>query len=299
MKILQYILPQKLLAYLAKLVSNCNNFYIKNILIKHFVKTYKINLKEAVIKNPEEFQTFNDFFTRKLEPNARQLNLNNLHILSPIDGFIQQVGSLSNSKVYAKGYNYDLETLLGTKLLKDLGHYKDKKYQDYLKLADYFKKGKFINLYLSPKDYHRVHMPLSGELESMMYIPGKLFSVNPKCWGNEINKIYQNNERVVNIFKTEVGYVAIILIGAMIVGGIETSWHGTITPPHNHKNEFFNISYKENPINLNQGNELGLFNLGSTVVMLFAKDSVEFENFANNSEIKLYDLIGKNQETVK
>jgi len=293
MKILQYILPQKLLAYLAKLVSNCSNFYLKNILIKKFIEAFDINLNEAIIKKPEEFQTFNDFFTRRLEPNARKLNLNNSKILSPIDGFIQQSGSLSNSRVYAKNYNYDLEALLGINLLKKLKLENAPEYKSYVELAEYFKDGDFINLYLSPKDYHRVHMPISGELQDMMYIPGKLYSVNPKYWGNQINKIFQKNERVVNIFKTkEFGTVAIILVGAMIVGGMETSWHGTITPPHNSKYKFFNVSYKNNPINLEQGAELGLFNLGSTVVMLFAKDTVNFEEFENNSSIKLFDFLG-------
>jgi len=294
MKILQYILPQKLLAYLAKLVSNCSNFYLKNILIKKFIKAYNINLNEAIIKKPENFQTFNDFFTRRLESNARKLSLNNLNILSPIDGFIQQSGSLSSSKVYAKSYNYDLETLLGISLLKKLNLNNALEYKNYVSFSEYFKDGDFINLYLSPKDYHRVHMPISGELQDMMYIPGKLYSVNPKYWGNQINKIFQKNERVVNIFKTEeFGYVAIILVGAMIVGGMETSWHGTITPFHNSKYKFFNVSYEKNPIHLNQGDELGLFNLGSTVVMLFGKDKVNFNKFDDNSAVRLFDLVGE------
>tara|TARA_R110000868_G_scaffold162538_5_gene393952 strand:+ start:9513 stop:10400 length:888 start_codon:yes stop_codon:yes gene_type:complete len=291
MKLLQYILPQKILAYLANLVSNCSKFYIKNTLIKLFIKNYKINLNEAIIKKPELFQTFNDFFTRKLDPSARVLNLNKKNILSPIDGFIQQVGNLSNSNINAKNYSYDLNTLLGIKLIKKLNLESKSQYKTILDLADYFKDGQFINLYLSPKDYHRVHMPISGELQNMIYIPGKLYSVNPQCWGNKINHIFQNNERVVNIFKTELGYVAIILVGAMIVGGIETSWHGTITPPHKSKNKFFSLSYQNNPIHLNQGDELGLFNLGSTVVMLFSKDAVEFEDLINDSEIKLYNKI--------
>lgn len=258
---LQHFLPQKLITNLTGKLANCSNPIVKNFLIKKFIKHFKVDLSEAAITDYKEFKTFNDFFTRKLKDNARSICLDNNSIVSPADGFLGQFGKINAGElIQAKGKLYTAETLLANKEQSEL-----------------FANGSFATIYLAPHNYHRIHMPITGSLESMTYIPGKLFSVNPSVC-NTVENVFANNERVVAVFNTEIGKIAIVLVGAIIVGGISTVWHGSITPPHTNEIKTWRYSNSSNQhIKLSKGEEMGLFNVGSTVVMLFEKEEINFD----------------------
>lgn len=231
------------------------------------MKKYNVSLDEALITNVEDFTSFNHFFTRKLKPGARKICTDKDAIISPVDGYTSEFGKIhENQLLQAKSINYTLEDLLANKVL-----------------SESFVNGSFATLYLAPHNYHRIHMPLDGVLETMIYIPGTLFSVNGKAVKN-IPNIFTKNERVVCIFNTSLGRVAVILVGAMIVGGIETFWHGTITPPHKCKKKITTWNYDTSTakhIKLFKGEEMGLFNLGSTVILLFEKNNVAWSKSLN------------------
>lgn len=263
----QYILPKLILTKITGYLAKIKNKYFKNLFIYIFTQVYKIDLNQAERKNISDYQDFNDFFTRKLDFTVRKLDLSP-NIISPVDGTVLTLGDMYNSTlIQAKNHSYQLNELLG----------ESNKSQKFTPL---FQNGSFITIYLSPQDYHRVHMPHTGKLVSMRHVPGKLFSVSPTSC-KAINNIFANNERVINIFKTEHGYIAVILVGAMLVGSIATQWSGIITPPHNNPS-ITNFDYSEQEIILNKGDELGYFAMGSTVILL----SSEKQNF-NQS------LIGK------
>lgn len=210
-------------------------------------------MQEAIEPNPLAYPTYNDFFGRQLKPECRPIDTDPDSIVSPADGSIAQIGKIAKEKILqAKNHNYSLSTLLGN----------DKN------LAATFINGSFATIYLAPKDYHRVHMPLAGKLTAMMHVPGKLFSVSPKTADN-IPDLFARNERVITVFNTEFGPMAVILVGAMIVGSIETVWHGVITPPH--RAGIRKWEYGQQNIHLAKGDELGRFKLGSTVILLLPK----------------------------
>lgn len=257
--ILQKFAPQRTLGAIAHTLANCQIPWIKNQLIRYFVNKYPVCLEEAVEKNPYRYPDFNHFFTRALEPSLRPLNPSLLDIASPVDGNISQMGQLQDgTMVQAKGFLYHVQDLLGGDL----------------NTAAPFLNGHFLTAYLAPKDYHRVHMPTTGTLSQMTYIPGQLFSVNPRT-ASSISRLFTSNERVVTLFNTTQGRMAIVLIGAMIVGSIETIWAGTITPPRNNKAiQTWHYQPSPSPISLNKGQEMGRFKLGSTVIILFEKNKV-------------------------
>ncbi len=210
-------------------------------------------MQEAIEPNPLAYPTYNDFFGRQLKPECRPIDTAPDSIVSPADGSIAQIGKIAEEKILqAKNHNYSLSTLLGNDN----------------SLAATFINGSFATIYLAPKDYHRVHMPLAGKLTAMMHVPGKLYSVSPTTADN-IPDLFAKNERVVTIFNTEFGPMAVILVGAMIVGSIETVWHGVVTPPH--RAGIRKWEYAEQNINLAKGDELGRFKLGSTVILLLPK----------------------------
>ncbi|WP_040357074.1 archaetidylserine decarboxylase [Colwellia piezophila] len=224
-------------------------------LISLFINAYGINMDEAKLKKASDFDTFNNFFTRELEEGARQINNDENTICYPVDGAISQQGDIVDGQlIQAKGFNYSLTTLLGG----------DEK------TAAPFQGGKFSCIYLAPKDYHRIHMPMAATLREMIYIPGELFSVNPLTAEN-VPDLFARNERVVAIFDTEFGELAMILVGATIVASIETTWAGTITPPAG--KAIFRWQYPQggsDAITFEKGDEMGRFKLGSTVVSAFA-----------------------------
>lgn len=273
--LLQHLLPHKILSKIAYLCANCKIVWIKNYLIRYFLKRYPVNMNEAIQSNPYAFNTYNDFFTRKLKPECRPIDSALNAVVSPADGAIAQIGTINAEDILqAKGHNYKVVDLLGGNS----------------SLAAQFNNGSFATIYLAPKDYHRVHMPLTGTLQQMQYIPGKLFSVNTHAAEN-IPNVFARNERVVSIFNTAAGPMAVILVGAMIVGSMETKWHGIITPPHSKRMQTW--QYHDKPIEIAKGEEMGLFKLGSTVIILFAPNAVIWDHdLTANMDIRFGAKIG-------
>ncbi len=213
----------------------------------------------SLAKQPDAtaYKTFNDFFTRELRPDVRPINQDNNTIICPVDGSISQIGKIESGEIFqAKGRTYNLDTLLAGD-----------------DTAANFKDGQFATLYLSPRDYHRIHMPLDGKLTRMIYVPGKLFAVNSHTV-RVVDRLFARNERVISYFDTDIGPVAMILVGAINVGSIETVWAGEITPTKNRS--ITTSDYKDRQIQLKRGEEMGRFNMGSTVILLFCKNRVQW-----------------------
>lgn len=262
---LQYIMPKHGLSRLVGKFAAAEAGWLTTRAIRSFIKAYDINMSEAKLKNAEDFKTFNDFFTRELADGARTIDDNNMTLCYPVDGAISQQGDIIDGQlIQAKGFNYSLTSLLGGDSAT----------------AAPFQGGKFSCIYLAPKDYHRIHMPMSGTLREMIYVPGELFSVNPLT-ANNVPGLFARNERVVTIFDTEHGQLAMVLVGATIVASIETTWAGTITPPAG--KDIFRWTYPADgidAIHLNKGDEMGRFKLGSTVVATFSPNMINFNETA-------------------
>nr|WP_310649668.1 MULTISPECIES: archaetidylserine decarboxylase [unclassified Colwellia] len=262
---LQYLMPKHLISRLAGKFAAAECGRVTTKAIEAFIKNYDINMSEAKLKNAEDFKTFNDFFTRELENGARPIDKDETTLCYPVDGAISQQGDIEDGRlIQAKGFDYSLETLLG-------GSYNT---------AKPFQGGKFSCIYLAPKDYHRIHMPLAATLREMIFVPGDLFSVNPLT-ANNVPNLFSRNERVVAIFDTKAGPMAMVLVGATIVASIETTWAGTITSPK--KKGIFRENYPadgDDAITFEKGDEMGRFKLGSTVVSTFAPNMIEFSGDA-------------------
>lgn len=258
---LQYMMPKHGISRLVGKFAAAEAGWLTTKAIKAFIKAYGINMSEAKLKNAEDFKTFNDFFTRELEEGARTIDNDENTLCYPVDGAISQQGDIVDGQlIQAKGFNYSLTSLLGG--------------DD--RTAAPFQKGKFSCIYLAPKDYHRIHMPMAATLREMIYVPGDLFSVNPLT-ANNVPDLFARNERVVAVFDTKHGKLAMVLVGATIVASIETTWAGTITPPAG--KDIFRWTYPSegvDAIHFNKGDEMGRFKLGSTVVSTFAPNMVEF-----------------------
>ncbi|EOW6804254.1 archaetidylserine decarboxylase [Cronobacter muytjensii] len=258
---LQYILPKQWLTRLAGWGASKRAGWLTKLVIDLFVKYYKVNMSEAQKPDTASYRTFNEFFVRPLRDEVRPLNTDPNVLVMPADGVISQLGRIEGDKILqAKGHNYSLEALLAGNYL----------------MADLFRNGSFATTYLSPRDYHRVHMPCNGILREMIYVPGDLFSVNHLTAQNVPN-LFARNERVICLFDTEFGPMAQILVGATIVGSIETVWAGTITPPREGiiKRWTYPAGESDGAVALLKGQEMGRFKLGSTVINLFASGSVE------------------------
>ena len=261
--ILQYLLPKQSITALAGLLANKQCGALTTKVIAWFVKRYGVNMAEAANPDIASFKSFNEFFTRPLKVNARPLAA--AEFICPVDGAISQFGVVEQGQIFqAKGHHYSTLALLAGQQA----------------LASKFENGHFACLYLSPKDYHRIHIPCDGALKSMVYVPGDLFSVNPTTAANVTN-LFARNERVVCEFESAIhGTFVMVLVGATIVGSMATVWHeavdgaknGIINPPRSKNIRSWNY---EN-ILLKQGDEMGRFLLGSTVVILFEKDALEF-----------------------
>lgn len=268
----QYFVPQHALSRLGGKIAECRWKWWKNWVIKHFIKRYRVDMSIAQQENPEEYPNFNSFFTRLLKPEARPIVQERNAIACPADGSISQIGQIhAGSLIQAKRFYFQLRDLLGG--------------SD--SLTKTFEEGSFTTIYLAPKDYHRVHMPLTGSLIKTIYVPGKLFSVNTLTT-QSIPSLFSRNERLICLFKTEAGPMIIILVGAMLVASINTVWQTafnrktitTYTPPH--------------PIELERGAELGHFKLGSTVIVLFTKNAIEWNPaFHENTIVKMGELLGE------
>ncbi len=254
----QYLLPHHAISRLVLWVTRCRIGWLKNGLMKWFIHRFNVNMSEAEQTDYRQYAYFNAFFTRALRADARPLAA--APIVCPVDGTISQAGGIHNDTIFqAKGHDYSATTLLGGDP----------------EVARQFTNGCFATLYLSPRDYHRIHMPVAGSLKQMIYVPGRLFSVNPKtvrC----IPGLFARNERVVALFETEHGTMAMVLVGAINVACIETVWHGVVTPPHRSSVQRWHYS-EQTPINLARGEEMGRFNMGSTVICLFDNDKLAFD----------------------
>ncbi|SPU50926.1 archaetidylserine decarboxylase [Bordetella trematum] len=256
----QYLAPHHLVSRGFGLLAESRSPEIKNYMISRFVRRYRVDMSEALIEDPRAYACFNDFFTRALKADARPLDDDPANAVSPADGAISQLGPIREGRIFqAKGHSFGLTALLGGDAER----------------AAAFQDGEFATIYLSPRDYHRVHMPLAGTLREMIHVPGRLFSVNPLTAGH-VPELFARNERVVCIFDTEHGPMALVLVGAMIVASIETVWAGLITP---HKRQVRAVRYDDasrEPIHLERGAEMGRFKLGSTVIVLFGRDRMRW-----------------------
>lgn len=258
--LLQHLLPQHLLSRLVGRLAECRAAWFKNRFIHWFRKRYQVDMSEALQPDPEAYEHFNAFFTRALKPDARPVDPTPGAILSPADGAISQLGMINNGRIFqAKGHDYSLKTLLGGSTER----------------AEPFINGQFATIYLSPRDYHRVHMPLTGTLKETLYIPGDLYSVNTVT-AEGVENLFARNERLVAIFDTEVGPMAMVLVGAMIVAGIETVWNGQVAPLPKRPLRLDHFAPEQAPV-LEKGAEMGRFKLGSTVILLFPKDSMQWQ----------------------
>ena len=251
----QYILPKQALTVLAGWVAGARGGALTTALIRWFVKRYNVNMAEAAHPDVASYPTFNQFFTRALKDGARPLARADL--ICPVDGAISQFGPIQGNQIFqAKGHSYSSTALVGGDA----------------SLAAQFDDGSFATLYLSPRDYHRIHMPCEGRLTRMIYVPGALFSVNPTT-ARGVPGLFARNERVVCVFESARGPFVLVLVGATIVGSMATVWHGVVNPPR--ASEVREWRY-DSPAALRQGEEMGRFLLGSTVVMLFPKNPLAF-----------------------
>jgi phosphatidylserine decarboxylase len=258
--VMQYTMPQHLLSRLVGRLAETRIEIIRNTFIRWFIGRYGVDMSQAAEPDYRRYATFNDFFTRPLKEGARPLCGEADAVLCPADGAINEIGRIEAGRLLqAKGRHYSLLTLLG-------GDEED---------AQLFENGHFATVYLSPKDYHRVHMPLTGRLSKMIYVPGQLFSVNDLT-AQHVPDLFARNERLVCLFDTDAGPMAVILVGAVIVAGIETVWAGQIAPPPKTARA---TDYRSPlaPVTLARGAEMGRFKLGSTVIVLFGPNAVRWE----------------------
>ena len=270
----QYLLPHHLLSRLAGCLANCTWSWVKTPFITWFVKRYQVDMSQALEENPTAYSSFNDFFTRALKPDARPLDQTSGSILCPADGAISQLGKIEHGRIFqAKGHSFSVQELLGGNA----------------ELAAPFQGGEFATVYLSPRDYHRVHMPLGGTLKEMIYVPGKLFSVNQTTAKN-VPELFARNERVVCLFDTEAGPMAVVLVGAMIVASVETVWAGLVAPP---SRELRSTAYGQAAPSLEKGDEMGRFKLGSTAIVLFGPDAMRWsESLKAGDSVQMGQLMG-------
>lgn len=258
--LLQHLIPQHLLSRLVGRLADSRLGPIKNSFIRLFNYSYNINMSEAVEENPTAYPSFNAFFTRALKADARPIDADPSLLVCPADGTISQLGKIDYGRIFqAKGHSYSLTSLLGGN-------------QD---RARPFLNGQFATVYLSPKDYHRVHMPIDGRLLETIYVPGDLFSVN-NATVSEVPNLFARNERLVAIFDTAAGPMAMILVGAMIVAGIETVWSGQVAPQRRTIQSRRYDGHTPTPIVLAKGEEMGRFKLGSTVIVLFGEHQIDW-----------------------
>jgi len=272
----QYILPHHLLSSLMSKLTHSENKAWKNLMIKQIIRHYGVNMEEAQEPDINAYKSFNDFFTRELKSGVRPLSRATHAVICPADGAVSQAGEITDGEIFqAKGKSFTATDLLGGSAER----------------AAPFNNGIFTTIYLSPKDYHRLHMPLTGTLKEMVHIPGRLFSVNPATV-NSVPNLFARNERVAAIFDTEAGPMALILVGAIFVSSVETVWHGVVTPPS--ITEVQSWQYQDNAPTLKSGEEMGRFNMGSTIIVLFGKDKAEWDaQFEAGKTVKLGELIGK------
>ena len=252
----QYLVPKQALTTLMGRLASARAGALTTWVIERFIAHYKVDMSEAENPDPASYDTFNAFFTRSLRPDARQIA--QAALVSPVDGAVSQLGAIVGDQIFqAKGHHYSTQALVGG----DAG------------LAAQFDNGHFATIYLSPRDYHRIHMPCDGRLREMIYVPGDLFSVNPVT-ARGVPGLFARNERVVCVFDSADGPFVLVLVGATIVGSMATTWHGVVNPPRSGQLREWN--YAPGDVSLARGQEMGRFLLGSTLVMLFPPGPLQF-----------------------
>lgn len=275
--LLLLLLPHHLLSQLMYWLTRSEWPPLKNLLIRSAIRHYRVDMRQAAEPDPETYPSFNAFFTRALNPDARPISDEPDAIVCPVDGAVSQARKIENGRIFqAKGQFYTLEELLGA----------DQEW------VERFDGGHFATLYLSPRDYHRIHMPLSGHLARMAHIPGRLFSVSPSTT-RVVPRLFSRNERIVNLFETEAGPMAVIMVGAIFVASMDTVWAGTVTPRARSIRHWNYNQESPTPPELKKGAELGRFNMGSTVILLFGRDAVEWEEILTpGAEVRVGEQIG-------
>lgn len=276
---LQYITPKHLISRAMGKFAAAEAGWFTRTFTQWFINRYNVDMSEAAESNPRAYRTFNEFFTRPLRADARPLEAKEGQLAHPVDGAVSQLGPIrGDSIIQAKNHDYSMQALLGGDA----------------EIAKQFENGSFATIYLAPRDYHRIHMPLKGTLRQMVYVPGDLFSVNPLTAENVPN-LFARNERVVAVFDSEHGPFAMVLVGATIVASIETVWAGTVTPPTGPRVHTWEYPAAGlNSITLDIGEEMGRFKLGSTVVLVFPENMVEFaDDLAPESITRMGTVFGK------
>ena len=260
---LQHLLPQHALSLLMYRLSRVERAQLKGLMIRAFVRLVGVDMGEAAEPKLAAYRHLNALFTRALSPDARPLDPDPAAVLAPVDGTISQIGTITDGRIIqAKGHDYSASDLLGG---QGEGLHR-------------FDGGSFATIYLSPRDYHRIHMPLAGDLNDMTYLGGRLFSVN-RATADLVPGLFARNERVVCRFGTAAGPMAVVLVGAIFVGGIETVWEGEVAPAApGLDRRLWRYAGTDRRVQLGRGEEMGRFNLGSTVILLFPKGSVAWDD---------------------
>jgi len=277
---LQYLLPKRALTVFAGWCANSQAAWWVHNVIPWFIRRYGVNMGEAANPDPRSYATFNEFFTRALKPGARPLA--QADFLCPVDGAISQHGAIRKDQIFqAKGHHYSTQALVGGDA----------------ELAAQFDDGAFATIYLSPKDYHRIHMPAAARLRRMIHVPGDLFSVNPVT-AQGVPGLFARNERVVCVFDMpcgpsgEIRPFVQVLVGATIVGSMATPWHGVVNPPR--PGQIREWTYDDAPLSLQRGEHMGTFLLGSTVVLLWPKDTIAFNlQWAAGRGVRMGEAMGQ------
>ena len=278
--ILLHLLPHHFLSRIMHWLTRCEWKPLKNAMIQAAIKLYKVDMDLAEQTSPESYPTFNAFFTRSLKAGVRPISTAATDIISPVDGTVSQMGDILDGNIFqAKGQDYSLDELLG----------------GYSEWVRRFNNGKYLTIYLSPRDYHRIHMPLGGKLKRMLHIPGRLFSVSPSTT-RTVPRLFSRNERVVNLFDTDKGPMAVIMVGAIFVASMDTVWAGTVAPTSQRINHWDYEETEKIPVELIKGDEMGRFNMGSTVILLFEKDAIEWtDGLAPNVKLQMGQTIATNK----
>ena len=273
----QYLLPQHALSKLMYRLSRHRIRWLTRLQIRGWIWLFGVNMEEAELPHPKDYPHFNAFFTRALREGARPGVAAENVVICPIDGRISQIGTVRDGQLLqAKGWNYSLVGLLGGPAAR----------------AAPFQQGQFVTLYLAPKDYHRIHMPMAGRLREMIYLPGRLFSVSPLTV-NGVPQLFARNERVVNIFDTAVGPMVLVFVGAILVGSIETVWAGQITPPYRHQPHHWAYAGKD-ALLFERGQEIGRFNMGSTVILIAPLATIQWRSsLYSGARVQMGEILGQ------
>lgn len=257
----QYLLPHHILSRGMHALTRINGGALAHAAMRGFIRRFNVDMSEAVHEDVKHYRNFNAFFTRALKPDARPVDMADEAVVSPVDGIVNRAGEVREGRILqAKGIDYSAEELLGD-----------------ASLAEPFMHGEFATLYLAPRDYHRIHMPCDGTLIEMLHVPGRLFSVNALT-ARKVPRLFARNERVVCLFDTPLGKLALVAVGAIFVGSIETVWAGEITPPAGRRIRRWRYGPGEpaGEVKLKKGDELGRFNMGSTVILLTEPGAVDW-----------------------